>query len=65
MLNLIQHLTNSKTYETLKQVQGDKLGLFTRASYLMPTKTKKAAYRTFTFGHSSIFYKRLSTFHYP
>ncbi len=30
MLNLIQHLTKSKTYETLKQVQGDKLGLFTR-----------------------------------
>jgi len=32
MLNLIQHLINSKTYETLKQVQGDKLGLFTKAS---------------------------------
>jgi len=32
MLNLIQHLTNSKTYETLKQVQGDKLGLFTPAA---------------------------------
>jgi hypothetical protein len=34
MLNLIQHLTKSKTYETLKQVQGDRLGLFTRPSYL-------------------------------
>jgi hypothetical protein len=33
MLNLIQHLTKSRTYETLKQVQkGDKLGLFTRPS---------------------------------
>jgi hypothetical protein len=30
MLNLIQHLTKSRTYETLKQVQGDKAGLFTR-----------------------------------
>jgi len=29
MLNLIQHLTKSKTYETLKQVQGDRLGFFT------------------------------------
>jgi hypothetical protein len=28
MLNLVQHLTNSRTYETLKQVQGDKSGLF-------------------------------------
>ena len=34
MLNLIQHLTKSRTYETLKQVQGDKLGLFTRPSDL-------------------------------
>ena len=32
MLNLVQHLTKSITYETLKQVQGDKLGLFTRPS---------------------------------
>jgi hypothetical protein len=32
MLNLIQHLTKSRTYETLKQVQGDKLGFFTRPS---------------------------------
>jgi hypothetical protein len=32
MLNLIQHLTKSRTYETLKQVQGDKSGLFTRPS---------------------------------
>jgi hypothetical protein len=32
MLNLIQHLTKSITYETLKRVQGDRLGLFTRPS---------------------------------
>jgi len=32
MLNLIQHLTKSRAYETLKQVQGDKSGLFTRPS---------------------------------
>jgi len=30
MLNLFQHLTKSWTYETLKRVQGDRLGLFTR-----------------------------------
>jgi hypothetical protein len=34
MLNLIQHLTKLRTYETLKQVQGDKAGLFTRPSDL-------------------------------
>ncbi len=34
MLNLIQHLTKSTTYETLKQVQGDKSGLFTRSSFI-------------------------------
>jgi len=34
MLNLIQHLTKSRTYETLKQVQGDKPGLFTRPSLI-------------------------------
>jgi 3-oxoacyl-[acyl-carrier protein] reductase len=34
MLNLVQHLTESKTYETLKQVQGDKSGLFTRPSII-------------------------------
>jgi hypothetical protein len=27
MLNLFQHLTESNTYETLNQVQGDKKGL--------------------------------------
>ena len=32
MLNLIQDLTKSKTNETLKQVQGDKPGLFARPS---------------------------------
>jgi len=31
---LIQHLTKSRIYETLKQVQGDRLGLFTRSSIL-------------------------------
>ncbi len=34
MLNLIQHLTKSRTYETLKRVQGDISGLFTRPSKL-------------------------------
>ena len=34
MLNLVQHLTKSGTYETLKQVQGDKSGLLTRTSNL-------------------------------
>ena len=34
MLNLFQHLTKSWTYETLKQVQGDRLGLFTSPSML-------------------------------
>jgi len=32
VLNLIQDLTKSKTNETLKQVQGDKPGLFERPS---------------------------------
>jgi len=32
MLNLVQHLTKSGTYETLKQVQGDESGLFTKPS---------------------------------
>ena len=43
MLNLIQHLTKSKTYETLKRpmkqvqgmVQGDRLGLFTSSSLMI------------------------------
>ena len=42
MLNLIQHLTKLRTYETLKgpmkqvqgMVQGDRLGLFTNASHI-------------------------------
>ena len=34
MLNLVQHLINSMSYETLKQVQGDKSGIFTRPSYM-------------------------------
>ena len=32
MLNLFQHLIKSNGYETLKRVQGDKSGLFTRLS---------------------------------
>ena len=35
MLNLFQHLTKSGTYETLKRVQGDRLGLFTRPSLMV------------------------------
>jgi hypothetical protein len=35
MLNLIQHLKKSRNYETLKQVQGDKSGPFTRPSNLL------------------------------
>jgi hypothetical protein len=31
MLNLVQHLTESNTYETLNQVQGDKKGFTTQA----------------------------------
>jgi hypothetical protein len=34
MLNSIQHLIISRTYEILKQVQDDKPGLFTRPSDL-------------------------------
>ena len=34
MLNSIQHLTKLRIYETLKQVQGDKSGLFTRLANL-------------------------------
>jgi len=30
MLNLVQHLTISRTYETLKQVQGDKIVITTQ-----------------------------------
>jgi hypothetical protein len=33
MLNLIQHLTESRTYETLNQVQGDKSRLFANPSF--------------------------------
>jgi hypothetical protein len=32
MLNLVQHLIKSRTNKTLKQVQGDKPGLFERPS---------------------------------
>jgi hypothetical protein len=40
MLKLIQHLTKSMCYETLKQVQGDKSGLFTAPSLLTYFKKK-------------------------
>jgi len=40
MLNLIQHLTKSMSYETLKQVQGDKSGLFTNPSILGKKENK-------------------------
>ena len=36
-LNLVQHLTKSRAYETLKRVQGDTLGLFTRPSLIITT----------------------------
>ena len=49
MLNLIQHLTNSKTYETLKQVQGDKLGLFTPAAESL-SRFKRERMNAPTFG---------------
>jgi hypothetical protein len=42
MLNLVQHLTKSMCYETLKQVQGDKSGLFTRPSTLGFAKKVRA-----------------------
>jgi hypothetical protein len=35
MLNLVQHLIKSKAYETLKQVQGEKSGLFTKPSMII------------------------------
>ena len=31
MLNLVQHLTKSMSYETLKRVQGDKKGVSQRS----------------------------------
>jgi hypothetical protein len=35
MLNLVQHLRELGTHETLKQVQGDKQGLFTIPSRVL------------------------------
>ena len=41
MLNLIQHLIKSKTYETLKRVQGDnKKGLYEKGAVLFSMSTK-------------------------
>jgi hypothetical protein len=34
MLNLVQHLTKSRSYKTLKRVQGDKKGVFQRSRKL-------------------------------
>jgi hypothetical protein len=39
MLNSIQHLTRSRAYEILKQVQDDKIGLFTRPSKIIHDNT--------------------------
>jgi hypothetical protein len=39
MLNLVQHLTKLRNYETLKQVQGDKSGMFARPSLLSASKS--------------------------
>ena len=55
MLNLIQHLTKSTTYETLKQVQGDRLGLFTSSSYIVIFYQKKLPIQ-----FSSVHYKSTS-----
>jgi hypothetical protein len=41
MLNLFQHLTRLGTYETLKRVQGDRLGLFTRPSMMSEVRFGK------------------------
>jgi hypothetical protein len=49
MLNLFQHLTKSWSYETLKRVQGDRLGLFMRPSKFASafiTKTAKIKYQS-------------------
>ena len=35
MLNLVQHLIKSSSYETLKRVQGDKKGVFQRSQELL------------------------------
>jgi len=40
MLNLFQHLIKSRTYETLKRVQGDRPGLFTRSSIVNSPQTE-------------------------
>ena len=47
MLNLFQHLTKSGTYETLKRVQGDRLGFFTRPSQLLMDHFKLILYCIF------------------
>ncbi len=47
MLNLFQYLTISRTYETLKRVQGDRAGFFTRPSY----ETIKGVFLDFLQGH--------------
>ena len=40
MLNLVQHLTESRTYETLKQVQGDKTELSTHQLQKIPCRNR-------------------------
>jgi len=44
MLNSVQHLTKSRPYEILKQVQDDKTRLFTR-----PSKLEYRNFRNFEF----------------
>ncbi len=41
MLNLFQHLTISRTCETLKRVQGDRSRLFTRSSIMKRPQFKE------------------------
>jgi len=62
MLNLIQHLTKSRTYETLKQVQGDKLGLFTRPSNMNLNNEEKWTLLDLekSYGQTSIIYGMLA-----
>ena len=67
MLNLIQHLTKSGTYETLKQVQGDKLGLFTRPSNMNLNNEEKWTLLDLekSYGQTSIIYGILSIVSVP
>jgi hypothetical protein len=50
MLNSIQHLTKSRPYEILKQVQDDKIRLFTRPSNSIPSTNLHYSYRASLLG---------------